>query len=274
MPHPGCMLVEADFSALEVMISACYHKDPVMLKYLKDKNADMHSDMAKQIFMLDSLDRTQPAHDKLRTATKNGFVFPQFYGDYYGNNAMSLAEWAGLPQSAWSEKKGVILPDGNHISDHFRNKGIKSFQKFIDHMEQVEADFWGNRFKVYNSWRRVWVDKYRKNGYLKMHTGFTCSGVMKRNEIINYPVQGSGFHCLLFTFIALDKLMREEGWRSSLVGQIHDSIVMNIYPDEFEHIKESALKIVREDLPKAWPWIIVPLEIDLDVYDVDGPWLK
>ncbi len=274
LPHPGGMLVEADFSALEVMISACYHKDPVMMKYLNDKDADMHADMAKQIFMLDDLNKELPAHSILRGAAKNGFVFPQFYGDYYLNNAMSLVEWVGLSQGAWQEKKGIQLPDGTYISDHFRKQGVKSFQKFVDHIEQVEEDFWNNRFKVYNNWRKAWVKKYRKNGYLKMLTGFTCSGVMRKNEIVNYPIQGSGFHCLLFTFNALDKAMREEGWRSSLIGQIHDSIVMNIYPEEFDHIKQTTLKIVEEDLPRTWDWITVPLEIDLDVYEVDGPWLK
>src|SRR5690606_3246337 len=46
LPRPGHTLVEADFSALEVNIAACYHHDPNMLSYLHDKNSDMHGDMA------------------------------------------------------------------------------------------------------------------------------------------------------------------------------------------------------------------------------------
>ena len=273
LPHPGAMLAEADFSAIEVMISACYHRDPVMLKYLKDKNSDMHANMAKQIFMLDDLDRSQPAHSTLRTAAKNGFVFPQFYGDYYLNNAMSLAEWVKLPQAAWGENKGLVLPNGQYISDHFRGNGIKSFQQFVKYVEKVEDDFWNNRFKIYNSWRKAWVKQYRKQGSLKMFTGFTCSGVMRENEIINYPIQGSAFHCLLFTFIELDRIMMQEKWRTKLLGQIHDSIVMNIYPEEFDHVKQTIFNIVNKILPSAWDWITVPLEIDLEVYGIDKPWI-
>lgn len=103
-PHHGCMIVEADFASLEVMISACYHKDPTMLEYLRT-GGDMHLDMAKQIFMADDLDKSKLGHGTLRQAAKNGFVFPQFYGDYYANNAKHLCEWVDLPKEGkW--KKG------------------------------------------------------------------------------------------------------------------------------------------------------------------------
>jgi len=273
LPRPGHMLVEADFSALEVMISACYHKDPTMMDYLKDKNADMHLDMAKQIFMFDSLDKTLPPYALLRQAAKNGFVFPQFYGDYYGNNAFSLCEWVKLPTGKWQTGQGITLPDGTYISTHLRKHGLRNFDQFMEHIKQVEDDFWGRRFRVYSSWRKSWVEKYRKRGWLKMHTGFVCSGIMKKNEIINYPIQGSAFHCLLFTFTELDKVMEQQGWKSRLVGQIHDSIIMDVYPSELPTIKQEINHIVSEKLPEAWKWIIVPLEIDVDEYEIDGPWI-
>jgi DNA polymerase I len=274
IPRPGHMLLEADFSALEVMISCCYHKDPVMLNYVEDKNSDMHLDMAKQIFMFDTLEKKIPVHSRLRQAAKNGFVFPQFYGDYYGNNARGIMEWVGLPQNRWKKGMGVELPDGSHISDHFLERGIRSFNEFTEHLKEVEDDFWNNRFRVYNAWRKEWVEKYRKQGYLQMLTGFVCSGVMRKNEIINYPIQGTAFHCLLLTFTLLDEAMQKEGWDSKLIGQIHDSIVMDVNPDEREHIENTAHRIVREELPKIWNWINVPLEIEITTYGVDKPWIE
>lgn len=273
-PRPGHMLIEADFSSIEVMISTCYHKDPTMLKYLKDKNSDMHLDMAKQIFIFDKLDKSIPVHALLRQAAKNGFVFPQFYGDYYANNARGIADWVKLPQTRWKKGMGVELPDGSHISDHFIKKGVSSFDKFLDHMKAVEDHFWNKRFKVYNAWRKAWVEEYRERGYLKMHTGFTCSGPMRRNEIINYAIQGTAFHCLLFTLIRVDEIMQKENWDSKTIGQIHDSLIMDVNPDELSHIKEVLHRIVHEELPSAWNWIIVPLEIEIDTYGIDKSWVK
>jgi len=274
LPRPGHQLVEVDFASLEVHIGACYHQDPVMVRYLQDKDSDMHADMAKQIFILDELDKSIPAYKTLRQAAKNGFVFPQFYGDYYKNNAVSLCEWVGLPvEGTWKEGMGLQLPNGDHISDHLIQKGIRSFNLFMDHIQRVEDDFWGRRFRKYSEWRECWVQEYRRKGYLQMYTGFVCSGVMRRNEIINYPIQGTAFHCLLKTFIELDKIMLKEGWRTRLVGQIHDSVLLDVYPEELEHVKQTVQEVVR-GLPKEWDWIVVPLEVEIDEYEVNGSWLK
>lgn len=272
LPRPGHLLLEADFSALEVSISECYHKDPVMMNYLLDKSSDMHLDMAKQIFILKEMDKKIPAHKTLRQAAKNSFVFPQFYGDYYGNNAHGLCDWVKLPKTRWKGNEGIELPTGETIAQHLYQQGIKGFDQFTDHMKKVEDDFWNRRFKGYNSWKKNWVEMYRQKGWLQMHTGFICSGLMRRNEIVNYPIQGSAFHCLLRTFIEIDAIMRAEKWDTKLIGQIHDSIIMDVHPDELEHVEETIHGIVRE-LPVKWKWIIIPLEIEIDRYEVDKPWL-
>jgi hypothetical protein len=245
-----------------------------MMKYLLDKNSDMHLDMAKQIFIMDEMNKKIPSHGVLRQGAKNAFVFPQFYGDYYGNNARGLIEWAKLPAGKWKDGLGIELPDGTTISTHLRAKGIKSFDQFTEHLKAVEDDFWNRRFKQYGAWRKKAVKDYQRRGWLKLHTGFVCSGVMRKNEIVNYPIQGSAFHCLLFTFIELSKTARQENWKSKIVGQIHDSILIDAHPSELAQIKDALRIIVKEKLPAAWKWIIVPLEIDIDEYGVDQPWVS
>ncbi len=271
LPRPDHMLMEADFSALEVMISVCYHRDPVMINYLQDPAADMHLDMAKQIYINDELEKSSV----LRQGAKNGFVFPQFYGDYYGNCARYLCEWGKLPVgSRWKNDDGVELANGEHLGAHMRRNQIKSFDAFVEHMKHVEDDFWNRRFNVYNQWRKTWIQQYRENGYFQMLTGFRCSGLMRKNEIVNYPVQGTAFHCLLQTFIYLEEVAQEQGWDSRLVGQIHDSIVLDANPDELHHIQAALDDIVGRRLPEQWDWIVVPLEIEIDEYAVNGPWIK
>ncbi len=270
LPRPGHMLVEADFAALEVAIGAAYHKDPVMLAYLRNPDSDMHLDMARQIFKCPDL----PKQSILRKAAKNAFVFPQFYGDYYGNNAKGLCEWTELPLGKWKDTDGIDIVEGVPLGKHMRAQGIKSYDQFVEHMKWVEDDFWNNRFKVYNAWKQKWISLYRKRGYLQMYTGFICSGVMRKNEIVNYPIQGTAFHCLLSTLIHLDRIMQERDWDSKIVGQIHDSIVMDAVPEELDEIEQTLNHIVKEVLPEQWPWIIVPLEIETTVYPIDGPWIE
>jgi DNA polymerase-1 len=272
-PRPEHQLMEIDFSGLEVKIATAYHKDSTMIKYLME-GYDMHSDMAKQLFIMDKFDKSNDAHGVLRYATKNGFVFPEFYGDYWKNCAASLAcQWGKLPKGKWTRGQGIELDTAAFtLSDHLIAKGINSLSAFEEHVKKIEKDFWENRFPEYAEWKDRWWNAYQKYGYIDMYTGFRCSGVMDRKEAINYPVQGSAFHCNLWSFIQLDKLMQKEKWNTKLIGQIHDSILLDVHPDELKYVSEIAHDITTKQLPKAWTWINVPLEVDAEICEVDRPW--
>lgn len=215
-PRRGHQLMEIDFGSLEVRVAACYHQDPTMMTYIRDPSTDMHGDMARQIFKIKNFDKKIPEHALLRGAVKNGFVFPQFYGDYYRNCALYMSgnAWCKLPEGRWRAGQGVPLPGGITISDHLIQQGIKSTDAFINHIHKIEQDFWNNRFPVYADWKENWWRNYLKNGYINMLTGFTCYGVMGKNDCINYPVQGAAFHCLLWGFIQLDRYFSEKGFKT------------------------------------------------------------
>jgi DNA polymerase-1 len=269
-PRPGHQLLEVDYSGLEVRIGACYHKDPKMISYVKNKNTDMHRDMMEEIFKLkyDGSDE----HEYLRAATKNGFVFPQFYGDYYVNNARDMAvKWGELPNGVWKDHHGVSI-GVRSLGAHLRANGIKSIKTFENHLQKIQDDFWTERFPIYDRWKRKWWTLYKRRGYIDMLTGFRCKGLMSRNDATNYPIQGSAFHCLLWSFIRLDEILRHRGFDTKLIGQIHDAILFDVHPDELEEVAEIIYAVTTEQLPKAWQWIIVPLDVKAELCPVDGSW--
>lgn len=272
-PRPGHQLMEVDFSGLEVRIAACYHRDPTMLNYIRNPKSDMHTDMAKEIFKLDKFDKANPAHSTLRSATKNGFVFPEFYGDYYKNCAYILAcSWGQLPAGKWTAGQGIALTDTLCLSDHLIAKGIRSLMAFEDHLQDIEQDFWNKRFPVYQQWKESWWRMYKKFGTIGTLTGFKCGGVMSRNDAINYPVQGAAFHCLLWSFIEMDRIIMAEHLDSRLIGQIHDSMILDVNPNEIDYITNVVYRVTCEDLPKAWDWIIVPMDVEIELAPVDCSW--
>lgn len=272
-PREGNQLMEVDFSGLEVSIAACYHEDPVMIKYLTDPSTDMHGDMTEQIFCLKDFNRRLPEHNYLRAATKNCFIFPQFYGDYYKNNAISFSQWTELPSSGpWKTAQGVKLPGGGYLSNHLRSCNISCFDDFVTHLQKIEQDFWRRRFKVYGKWKEKFHEMYLKEGTVCSYTGFTFRGEMRRNEVINYPVQSAAFHCLLWCFIELDKRLTEGGYRTRLIGQIHDAVVLDVHPEELNKVSKLVKRITTKELAKAWKWINVPLSVEADLGPVDGSW--
>jgi len=97
---------------------------------------------------------------------------------------------------------------------------------------------------------------------------------MGKNDCVNYPIQGSAFHCLLWSFIESDRVMREEKWDTKIIGQIHDEIILDVHPDELDHVVKTIKRITCVDLPKAWDWIIVPLDVGIEVSPVDASWAE
>lgn len=249
IPSPGNKLIKADYSGIEVKISACYHKDPAMIQYIEDPNTDMHRDQAREIFVTDDIDKD------LRYVAKNMFVFPQFYGSYFLLNAKDI----------WSVQ-------GLGVREALKAAGIKSLKSLESHMKKVEDRFWNERFHVYRDWKKQTYKKYLKTGYINIKTGFVCRGIMSRNEVLNYPIQGAAFHCLLWSKIQINKWLKENKMKSKIIGQIHDEIDIDLFPEEQNLVLPKLKQIMCEEIRKFWSWIIVPLEIEIEISQVDGNW--
>jgi DNA polymerase-1 len=275
--RPGWQLVEADFSQLEVRASCPYHKDPTLIAYVKDPTTDMHGDTAQELFFL-SKKQVVAMRKTARDWSKNRFVFPQFYGSVYFQCAPPLWEACSDPQY---KLPGTDTP----LVEHLRKHGIKKLGAcdpkekprpgtFEAHCKKVEDGFWNIRFPVYTRWKRAWWDKYQRLGYFDMLTGFRVANVHKRNDVINYPIQGAAFHCLLWCLIRMDKWLRKNKMRSVIVGEIHDSMLLDVHPKELQDVLHKLHAIMTEELPRAWTWINVPLEAEMEVCPVDGSWYE
>ena len=110
-----------------------------------------------------------------------------------------------------------------------------------------------------------------------MHTltGFTIAGELTKNEVINYPVQGSAFHCLLWALTRLQTwLESQRKMQSKIVLQIHDSIIADVPLEELDDYIEMAVRLMTTDLKKEWKWLIVPLEVEPEVTPVNGNWFQ
>lgn len=258
-PSPGNRLISRDYKGVEVSVSACYHKDPTMIKYILDPSTDMHRDQAMELFFRNVDDFTKQE----RYLGKNGFVFPEFYGSScfpFGDEKIGK-----VTQNIWD----AIKPE---TFEHLAKNGIKNIEQFQEHVEEIETRFWNEKFPVYKEWKLKTYEEYQKNGYVDLYTGFRCYGPMKFTEVTNYPIQGSAFHCLLWNLIHVQDPIKKISGRSSVIGQIHDDIVGDVHPDdenEFDRlINLWGTKKIREH----WDWIIVPLKIEKERSEIDGSW--
>lgn len=262
LAREGRSIGELDYKGLEVRSNTWYHQDPVMIAYIKDKTKDMHRDMAMELFKLN----VKQVSKLTRYAAKNAFVFPEFYGSFHEQCALSL----------WRYIKRLSLErtDGMPLHEHLKEQRIGTFRAFGRHVERVERRFWNERFRVYNQWRKRHMREYLRRGYFDMLTGFRCSGAMKKNEAINYRGQGTAFHCLLWSLIQLHDWLTSNDFETLVLGQIHDSIINDFAPEEQSIVLANARKIMCEDIREHWNWISTPLEIEAEIAPPDTSWFE
>jgi DNA polymerase-1 len=279
VPPPGYQFVEADYSQLEVRVSACYHRDRKLIRYIKDPTTDMHRDTAMQLFRLPA---DIAAYKSIRHCAKNKAVFAEFYGSYFVNVARDI--WREI-----TKPKGLKLPDGTPLLKHLNSLGIrylkppqsgslppkgKDAASYECMVEGWERTFWDEWFVEYRDWKRDWFETYTKLGYFDSFTGFRYRGHFQRNDVVNYPIQGSAFHCNLRSFYRIHQELRRLQMKSYLVAQIHDSILALVKTEELKRYLELAREIMVNELARDWTWVVVPMDVEFEVAPPGESWHK
>lgn len=287
-PRKGMQRLSVDFKGVEVGVAACVTLDSALIRYVSDKKTNMHRDMAQQLYILADDEWTKEA----RQSAKNHFVFPEFYGDWWMSTAEGL--WRAIP------KESIFTKAGKPMREHLADKGIEQFRCsrcaraeknkkvakradhaccFENHVRLVEKDFWGRRFAEYTSWKERHLKQYEKRGYFYLVTGFMVGGVLRKNQVLNLPIQGPAFHINLWTLNRIwnrdTGIASHEDWKSLAVGQIHDSGEQDVWPDELDHIIKTYKHVVHNELPEVMPWVkTVPMDVEFSIAGVDRPWYE
>jgi len=253
------VIVEIDYSTLEVVIGACLHGDPTMAEYLMT-GFDFHKATAQECFFMQEVPK--PLRQLAKVTN-----FSLIYGDFYAAIAKKL--WDGV-NSLTVENSKV---DGKSVLEHLQSRGIKRLgaerdegpETFTGHIKGVCDRFWGIRFPVFAKWRKDTWDNYLRKGYLYTKTGFRIWGVFKRNEILNVETQGCAFHCLLQSAVDITKQIIQKKMRTKLICQIHDSLLAEVPVSELDDYVEMATYTMTEGLRAKWNWIKLPLGTEVEV---------
>ena len=258
-PHEGQQFLEVDFGMHEVRVAACFTQDPELIRYCQDPDSDMHRDQTERVFLLPREMIVKP----VRNLVKGGFVFAEFYGSWYQPVAEKL----------WKDSTDLVVGDQQPLHDYLASKGLKNLAVFTEHIKAEEDRFW-KKFAVYTQWKEEWVNKYYETGKVPLKHGFRRQGFLERNKILNTSIQGTAFHLLLWSFIELNKISKEEEWKTKILGQIHDCLLLSTEPSELKHVAKTIYQVTVEDVKKPHPWLNIPLDIEYEVAGVDQSWAQ
>ena len=271
IPRDGHLLVENDFKGIEVCGAAVYCKDPVLIDYIKDSKKDMHRDNAMRLFLIDN---PKMVSKDARYVAKNQFTFPEFYGSYYIDVAQGLwqgmleknLQCGGLAMADWLYQRGVF-----ELGDCNPKKPPRP-GTFEEVVEDFEDWYWHRQYVIYSQWKKDWHASYLRTGGFSSLTGFYYEGLFERNQVLNYPIQGTAFHFLLWVMIRMVSWLKKKRMRSRVVGQIHDSLIGDVHESEKDEYLAKVKELVTVKLPEYWTWINVPLSVEAELTEVGGNW--
>ena len=225
---PGCLLLAADYSQIELRLLAHYSKDPLLVEAFR-RGDDIHTLTASQVFGVPPLMVTA---DHRRQAKVVNF------GIVYGLSAFGLSQNLGIEPS--EAKK--------FIEAYFEK--YHGVRKFIDRtLDETRRE---GRVKTLFGRVRPIPDINSKN--------FNLRGFAERTAV-NTPLQGTAADLIKLAMIRIDAMITERQLKSKMTLQVHDELVFEVQEDEIDVMRS----LVREQMENVHPSLSVPLMVEIGV---------
>ena len=221
----GKLLIDADYSQIELRILAHIAKDEEMIKAFVE-DVDIHTLTASQVFGM-PVDFVTPLMRRQAKAVNFGIV--------YGISAYSLSGDIGV----------TVAQADAYIKGYFGlYKGVKSY------MEDVVANAKNDGYVTTLMGRRRYLPE--------LVSGKGPTRAFGERVARNMPIQGSAADIIKLAMIRVYDKLREKGMETKLILQVHDELILETTPAE----KKLAEEILRTEMMNA-AQLAVPLEVDV-----------
>lgn len=214
VPAPGCVLVDADYSQIELRILAHMADDEIMLEAFR-QGVDIHTVTASQVFGVPLEDVTS----RMRSSAK-----AVNFGIVYGISEFSLSQDIGV--AVWEARE--------YMRNYFKKyAGVRRY------MDAVVA-----RAKT-DGYVTTIMDRRREMPELKS-SNFNMRAFGER-VALNMPIQGSAADIMKLAMVRVFKRMAKEGLKSKLILQVHDELIVEAPEDEADRVS----KLLEEEMSGA-----------------------
>ena len=227
--RPGCKLVAADYSQIELRIMAHLSEDESLLAAFT-AGKDIHRATASEVF---GVDLESVTADQRRSAKAINF------GLIYGMSAFGLARQLGINRKQAAE----------YIELYFtRYPGV---QNYMNNIRFTAAE---NGYVETFFGRRLYLPEINsRNGMRRQAAERTA---------INALMQGTAADIIKKAMVSVDSWLLESGLQSRIIMQVHDELVLEVPESELEQVKQALVERME-----AAASLLVPLLVDVGVGD-------
>ena len=216
----GRVLVDADYSQIELRLLACMAQDQAMIDGF-NHGEDVHTITASQVFGV-PMEEVTPLMRRSAKAVNFGIV--------YGISAFSLSQDIGV----------TVAQAKEYMEKYFQHySGVRAY---MDHVvEQARED--GYVTTLFG--RRRWVPELKSSNFNTRSFG--------ERVALNAPIQGTAADIIKLAMIRVRDRLRTEGLEGRLVLQVHDELIVECPEGEAQRVcalvKEEMESVAAQRLP-------------------------
>ncbi len=211
---PGCRLVDADYSQIELRVLASMAEDQTMIDAF-NSGADIHTATAAQVFGLPPEMITPQLRSRAKAVN---------FGIVYGIGAFSLAKDIGVSNKEAKE----------YIDSYMHTyQGVAAYmQRMIDAAKDT-----GYATTLFG--RRRYLPELAASNHMLRAFGERVAR--------NMPIQGTAADIIKIAMVRVDRRLYAERMESRLILQVHDELIVEAPEAEADR----ALQIVTEEMEHA-----------------------
>lgn len=222
-----CVILSADYSQIELRVLAHIADDKNLISAFIN-HSDIHTKTASEVFKV-PIDEVTPVQRSNAKAVNFGIV--------YGIGDFSLSKSLNI-----SRKEAKL-----YIDTYFeRYPNVKLYMDNI--VKEARENFYVTT--IMN--RRRFIPEIKSSNKIVRALGERLA--------MNTPIQGSAADIIKIAMVNVYRRLEKEHLRSKLILQVHDELILNVYKEELERVKN----IVKMEMENVLD-LKVPLEVDINM---------
>ena len=225
IPKEGCVLVDADYSQIELRVLAHMSGDENLIHAYREAQ-DIHRLTASQVFHI-PFDEVTDLQRRNAKAVNFGIV--------YGISSFGLSQDLSISRKEAQE----------YIQKYFET--YPKIKEFLDSCV-TEAKEKGYARTMFG--RRRPMPELKSSNFMQRSFG--------ERVAMNAPIQGTAADIIKIAMIRVDQRLKAEGLKSRLLLQVHDELLLEASTEELDAVEQ----ILSEEMEGAAE-LSVPLEIDM-----------
>lgn len=210
----GCVLVDADYSQIELRVLAHVADDKNMIQAFLN-NDDIHRSTAAQVFHMP---------EEMVTSTMRSRAKAVNFGIVYGIGAFSLAKNISVTRKEAEQ----------YIHDY-----LAHYSGVDDYMKRVVEQAKDRGYVETMFGRRRYLPELSSSNFNMRSFGERVAR--------NMPIQGAAADIIKIAMIRVENRLKKEGMKARLILQVHDELIVEAPEDE----AEQAAKLLTEEMQGA-----------------------